>query len=141
MLARRHLLRITASHAATCDGDEDAVHQMRVALTHLRTCILFFSPMVKDPDRADIRKDLKWLNRQLGVVRDLDVAIGRINATSRAKDLPRFALWSRKRTEQHRALARTLRSARYRRLINSTAEWIETRSLVDANRRRFRTGP
>lgn len=128
IVARRHLLRLTDNHAATCDGDEDALHQMRVALTHLRTCILFFSPMVKDPHHAEVRHELKWLNKQLGLVRDLDVAIGRIEATSQAKELPRFASWKDKRTQGHRALARTLQSARYRRLIESTSEWIESGS-------------
>jgi len=126
IVAGRHLSKLTDNHAATCDGDEDGLHQMRLALTHLRTCILFFSPMVKDADRADIRGELKWLNRQLGLVRDLDVAIGRIEATSQTKQLPRFALWKAKRTQGHRTLTRTLQSARYRRLIKATSEWIES---------------
>ena len=127
IVARRHLARLAETHAATCDGDEDALHRMRVALTHLRTCIRFFSPMLEDPDHAHIRDELKWLNRQLGMVRDLDVAIGRIEA-SQAKELPRFAAWKDKRTESHRALARNLQSARYRRLIESTSKWIESGS-------------
>src|SRR5690349_8785727 len=90
IVARRHLSKLTENHAATCNGDEDALHRMRVALTHLRTCILFFSPMVEDPHRAHIRDEWKWLNRQLGMVRDLDVAIGRIEATGHAKDLALF---------------------------------------------------
>jgi CHAD domain-containing protein len=126
VVARRHLSRLAETHAATCDGDEDALHQMRVALTHLRTCILFFSPMVEGPDHAHIKNELRWLNRQLGMVRDLDVAIGRIEATSQAKDLPRFAAWRDKRTQSHLALAHILQSARYRRLIESTSKWIES---------------
>jgi len=126
VVARRHLLNLTENHTATCEGDEDALHRMRVALTHLRSCILFFSPMVEDPDHAAIRDELKWLNRQLGKVRDLDVAIGRIEATSQAQDLPRFAAWKDKRARGHRALARILQSARYRRLIESTSIWIES---------------
>jgi len=59
------------------------------------------------------------------MVQDLDVAIGRIEATNQAKDLPRFASWKDKRTQGHRALARILQSARYRRLIESTSKWIE----------------
>jgi CHAD domain-containing protein len=128
IVARRHLLRLAENHAATCDGDEDALHHMRVALTHLRTCIRFFSPMIEDPERAHIRDELKWLNRQLGMVRDLDVAIERIEATRQAKDLPGFAAWKEKRTQSHRALARILQSARYRRLIVSTSKWIESGS-------------
>ena len=125
VVARRHLLRLTETHAETCAGDEDALHQMRVALTHLRACILFFSPMVEDPDCAPIKDGLKWLNRRLGAVRDLDVAIGRIETARSGKELPLFTLWKQKRTRKHRALARTLQSARYRRLIKSTSEWIE----------------
>ena len=62
------------------------------------------------------------------MVRDLDVAIGRIEATSQATDLPSFASWKDKRTQGHRALARILQSARYRRLIESTSKWIESGS-------------
>jgi CHAD domain-containing protein len=126
IVARRHLLSLVENHAATCDGNEDGLHRMRVALTHLRSCILFFSPLVEDTDRADISSELKWLNRKLGKVRDLDVAIGRIEATSQAKDLPYLASWKDKRTQGHRALARNLQSARYRRLIQSTSKWIES---------------
>jgi CHAD domain-containing protein len=144
IVARRHLSRLTENHAATCDGDEDALHRMRVALTHLRTCILFFSPMVDDPHRTHIRDELKWLNRQLGKVRDLDVTIGRIEATSQAKDLPRLASWKDKRTQGHHALARMLQSARYRRLIQSTSEWIESGSWstrTDENAEQARMTP
>jgi CHAD domain-containing protein len=126
IVARRHLERLSANHTATCSGDQDALHQMRVALTHLRTCVRFFSPMVEDPARAEITDELKWLNKQLGVVRDLDVAIGRIETTTKTQDSPRFASWKEKRTKGHRALARTLRSARYRRLLKSTSKWIES---------------
>jgi CHAD domain-containing protein len=125
VVARRHLLRLTETHAETCAGDEDALHRMRVALTHLRACILFFSPMIQDSDCTPVRDELKWLNRQLGVVRDLDVAIGRIEAARSGKELPPFTLWKQKRTRKHRALARTLQSARYRRLIEATSKWIE----------------
>ena len=59
-------------------GDLTALHQMRVALTHLRTAILFFSPMVEDAIRDEIRDELKWLNGELGAVRDLDVAVERV---------------------------------------------------------------
>jgi CHAD domain-containing protein len=126
IVARRHLEKLSANHAATCDGDQDGLHQMRVALTHLRTCIRFFSPMVEDSARADIRDELRWLNKQLGVVRDLDVAIGRIETTKGMQDLPRFVSWKEKQTKGHRALAHTLQSVRYRRLVESTSQWIES---------------
>src|SRR5271154_1319462 len=71
VVARRHLDALNANHAATCNSDPGALHQMRVALTHLRTAILFFSPMVHDAVRDEVRDELKWLNSELGAVRDL----------------------------------------------------------------------
>src|SRR6476661_8602841 len=85
VVARRCLENLTANHPATCRGDPGALHQMRIALTRLRTAILFFSPMVDDPERARIRDELKWLNAQLGSVRDLDVAIERLKAADKQK--------------------------------------------------------
>jgi len=41
VVARRYLRDLTANHAATCDGDPKALHAMRIALTHLRTAIVF----------------------------------------------------------------------------------------------------
>ena len=48
IIARRALGDLAANHEATCKGDPVSLHQMRIALTHLRTAILFFAPMVSD---------------------------------------------------------------------------------------------
>jgi CHAD domain-containing protein len=126
LVARRYLGDLTANHQAACGGEPDALHQMRIALTHLRTAILFFSPMVADSQRAQIRHELKWLNAHLGAVRDLDVAIDRLRTISKpSPSTPYFRSWTGKRADSHRLLARALQSARYRRLIKTTAEWIE----------------
>jgi CHAD domain-containing protein len=128
IVARRTLKDLNANHEATCKGDATAVHQMRIALTHLRTAILFFSPMVDDPKRDQVRDELKWLNGELGLLRDLDVAIERIEAAN-AKQLqpvPDFQAWYQKRAAAHRQLSRALRSTRYRRLIEHSSSWIES---------------
>src|SRR5262249_57068372 len=82
IIARRHLNAVVAQHEGTCSGDPDALHQIRIALTSLRTAIRFFSPMIDDAMRPQVWAELKWLNSQLGMVRDLDVAIERIVAAS-----------------------------------------------------------
>jgi CHAD domain-containing protein len=109
-------------------GDPESLHQMRIALTRLRTALSFFSPMVADSKRKQVRRELKWLNAQLGAVRDLDVTIERIRAIN--KQQPKAACndpsWDAQRTASHRQLARVLRSARYRRLVESTSRWIES---------------
>jgi CHAD domain-containing protein len=124
VVARRCLENLTANHEATYRGDPGALHQMRIALTRLRTAILFFSPMVDDPKRALIRDELKWLNAQLGSVRDLDVAIERLKAAGK-EAMSDYEHWNQKRADSHRHLARALRSARYRRLIESIFGWVE----------------
>ena len=126
IVAQRYLADLTANHHATCKGDPSALHQMRVALTRLRTVIVFFSPMVADSRRTPIRNGLKWLNAHLGAVRDLDVAIERLGtADKRPKAAPYRRSWGDKRADSHSLLAQALQSARYRRLIKDTSIWIE----------------
>jgi CHAD domain-containing protein len=126
IVALRYLGDLTANHDATCKGDPVALHQMRVALTRLRTVIVFFSPMVADSQRTPIRDGLKWLNAHLGAVRDLDVAIERLGAVDkRPKAVLYRRSWGDKRADSHSLLAQALQSARYRRLIKDTSTWIE----------------
>jgi CHAD domain-containing protein len=127
IVARRYLGDLTANHEAACKGEPVAVHQMRIALTHLRTAILFFSPMVVDAEQARIKRELKWLNTHLGIVRDLDVAIERLQAADkrRPQAISDYRPWTVKRTDSYRSLARALRSTRYRRLVKSISDWIE----------------
>lgn len=127
VVARRHLDALKANHAATCNGDPPALHEMRVALTHLRSAILFFSPMVHDAVRDEVRDELKWLNSELGAVRDLDVAVDRVKSVGRKGPEVMAALnsWNEKRAEGHRQLTRMLNSVRYRWLVDQSAGWIE----------------
>ncbi len=128
IIARRHLAAVLAQHDGTCQGDPEALHQIRIALTHLRTAIRFFSPMVDDALRPKVWAELKWLNSQLGMVRDLDVAIERVVAETgdELAVIAELQHWDEKRAESHRLLARTLQSARYRRLVEQTSSWIES---------------
>ncbi|MCK1621462.1 CHAD domain-containing protein [Bradyrhizobium sp. 159] len=128
IIARRHLDAVLAQHDGTCRGDPDALHQIRIALTHLRTAIRFFSPMVDDALRPNVWAELKWLNSQLGMVRDLDVAIERLVAETgdELAVIAELRHWDEKRAESHRLLARALQSARYRRLVEQTSAWIES---------------
>jgi CHAD domain-containing protein len=127
IVARRHLDALNANHEATGNGDPNALHQMRIALTHLRTAILFFSPMVHDDVRDEVRDELKWLNGELGGVRDLDVAVDRIKSLDKKRPQAVAAIgsWDEKRAAGHQHLARMLNSVRYRWLIDQTSGWIE----------------
>jgi len=132
IIARHCLTNLAANHPATCEGDPAALHRMRIALTRLRTAIVFFSPMIADRQLPQIRRELKWLNTHLGMVRDLDVAVERLPAAGNGE---RSALQSRVR-DDHARLARTLRSARYRRLVDGTSTWVENGSWSTTRRKR-----
>src|ERR1700737_5381606 len=108
IIAGRHLGDLTASQEATCRGDSEALHQMRLALTRLRTAILFFSPMIDDARRAPIKDELKWLNSQLGTVRDLDVAMERLKAGNKLRQQATayYRSWNERRAETQRRLDR-----------------------------------
>src|SRR5215475_13703230 len=138
VLAGRYLKDLIANHEATCQGDAEALHQMRISLTHLRAAILFFSPMVDDPMGDQIRNDLKWLNGELGPLRDLDVAIEAIKAANhkRPQAIPHLEAWQDKRENAQRVLSRSPRSARYRSLIKRTSGWIESGRWATTKRKR-----
>jgi len=129
MTARRCIEDLTVNQVATCRGDPAALHRMRIALTRLRTAISFFSPIVADAQRAQIRRELKWLNACLGAVRDLDVAIERLgNRRNAVGGNTRLSALDREVRDGHTKLARALRSTRYRRLVNGTSAWVESGS-------------
>ena len=126
IIAQRALAQLAANHAATRAGDTVALHQMRIALTQLRTAIVFFSPMVEDAQRQPIRAELKWLNGHLGCARDIDVAMERLGDVDFEQPAAGdHHAWRVKHRDIHRQLARALGSARYRRLIQQTADWID----------------
>jgi len=127
-VASHYLGDLTAQHRASCEGNADALHQMRLALTRLRTAIAFFSPMVAGPQQMRLKDELRWLNAHLGAVRDIDVAIERLNEVNKRRSQAENKLWSRERADKQRNLTRVLRSVRYRRLVKSISDWIENGS-------------
>jgi len=57
----------------------DSVHQMRVAARRLRSTLRTFAPLLL-PEAADpLRAELKWLASELGVIRDTEVMISRLD--------------------------------------------------------------
>jgi CHAD domain-containing protein len=126
-IVRACLDDLTANRQATCGGDHDALHEMRVALTRLRTAIAFFSPMIDDSEWVRLKRELKWLNALLGATRDMDVAVGRLQQVSERQPdaLSSYQSWTEKCADSHRRLAHALRSDRYRRLIKNTSHWVD----------------
>jgi inorganic triphosphatase YgiF len=55
--------------------DDEAIHQFRVALRRLRAIVSAYRNLVDDDVQAVISIDLRWMQRQFGPARDLDVLI------------------------------------------------------------------
>jgi CHAD domain-containing protein len=55
--------------------DDEAIHQFRVALRRLRAIVSAYRHLVNDDVQAMISIDLRWMQRQFGPARDLDVLI------------------------------------------------------------------
>jgi CHAD domain-containing protein len=109
-------------------GDDEDVHQARVAARRLRSDLRTFRSIV-DPERAGaLREELRWLGGELGVVRDADVLLDRLRAqaaTLPATDTrPATALLRRlegERDAARAALRRAYDGGRYVRLLDDLA--------------------
>lgn len=100
---------------AVADGDADALHRMRIALTRLRTALRFFAPAIDSGDWTILQKQAAWLSRRAGAARDIDVALQHQNGTA-CRTTQR---WRRQRQVQYERLGAAIRSVRYRRFIVS----------------------
>jgi inorganic triphosphatase YgiF len=143
------LHHVAANEPAVRMQDAEGVHQMRVGLRRLRAAIAVFSDLLDDDESARIAGELKWLGRELGPARDLDVYVtGNIKPLRRT--LPRkrglAALQSELDAQRAGAFGRArkaVESARYRALVLDTLGWIEggewtasTDELITVRRRR-----
>ncbi|MGP8123975.1 MAG: CHAD domain-containing protein [Xanthobacteraceae bacterium] len=131
LIALRCLESMVIHQDATARGELAALHQMRIAITCLRTAVSFFSPMVAGEQWTRLKQELKWLNGHLGAARDLDVVVGQLHADGDGKRLTRKLTdtWS----ASHARVAKALRSDRFRRLIENGAEWIQRGQWRDNN--------
>ncbi|NES26744.1 CHAD domain-containing protein [Micromonospora terminaliae] len=65
-------------HAGALGGDEDAVHDMRVAVRRLRSTLRTFRGLWDRAESEAVRAELRWLGAQLGPVRDVQVMAARL---------------------------------------------------------------
>ncbi len=79
--------RLLAADPVAREGDDtEGVHQARVAVRRLRSQLTTFSPILQRDAIARLVRDLRWLGRSLGSVRDLDVLRARLVDTVRQFD-------------------------------------------------------
>lgn len=127
---------IKAHQARARAGDAEAVHQIRVGITRLRASVAFFAPVVADAQWLRLKREIAWLNGSLGAARDSDVVLDWARRQ-------RYRAWVRtvigeleqRRMQDHRRLARGLRSARMKRLVASMARWVRQGAWLERYKR------
>lgn len=121
--------RLIAHDAAARLGEGvQGVHQARVATRRLRSNLGTFAPVLRAAPTAALVRDLRWLGRALGTVRDLDVLRERISndvlvldPLARGDGMILIEVIDAERASAATALATVLASKRYRLLCASLA--------------------
>ena len=122
-----------------CGDDPEYVHDMRVAIRRARAAAKLYGDYFRPKTIRRIRKGLQRTARALGAVRDLDVAILRLERferqSSRNADLrATLTQWRAQRSAAHAQLQAWLSSQRYERFL---AEWHTFCTMPGKGVRRF----
>lgn len=84
-IIRHNLGHLIANEPVARDGrDPEGVHQVRLALRRLRSALAVFGALLPTELRGQLKNEIKWLARELGPARDLDVLLVEILAPVRA---------------------------------------------------------
>ncbi|MGG7056383.1 CHAD domain-containing protein [Nitrosomonas sp. ANs5] len=112
------------------DADVEYLHQMRVALRRFRSALNTFSQTVSGDEVTAIRKELKWLFRQLNPARDWDILVTEtlpdiISHFPDQAGLPLIRQHCQKLRQQYNTAARKrISSRRYTRLMLDILIWL-----------------
>jgi CHAD domain-containing protein len=142
---REHFAELQLRDVAVRTAQGDGVHKMRVATRRLRSTLATFRPYLDGTRWEDARSELKWIGRQIGAVRDLDVLHERL--LTEIDDLdpllvvgPVRARLRRELGVRHQdaevALADALRSERYLTLLEELASLLDDPPLTGRARRK-----
>ena len=128
-------LRLMLNDPHTRLGDEDAVHQMRVAARRMRSDLRTFGPLVEAGWAEALVAELKWVADALGEVRDLDVMQGRLRKAGGGMEDslgPLFESMDVKHDVARDRLIEALRSSRYTDLLDGLVEAGHSPVLTEA---------
>jgi triphosphatase len=130
--------QIVANEPAMCAGKAEALHQMRIGLRRLRGAIVLFAGIVGDDKLKMLKAELKWITRELGPARELDVfaadVLGPLREaqTEAARLAAAHDAFEEKRAAAYRKAAAAIQSGRFRAAILDVVEWVETRAWTEA---------
>jgi triphosphatase len=114
--------------------DPEGVHQMRVGVRRARAALALFEPLLPAERLRFFRSELRWLARELGAARDLDVFTRGLLAEI---EVPRarYAALERLRSEAvalraecYEDVRACIGSRRYARLVLELGSWISARA-------------
>ena len=130
---RREVRSLEANEALVKDGfDAEGVHQLRVSARRLRSEIRAMRRVLPRQPWRDLAEDLGWMGAALGALRDLDVLSDLFDehlvAGTELNAEVRVAL-GRRRARREDAVADTLRSSRYARLVRQIGALAEDPGL------------
>lgn len=92
-IVRSCLDQLRANEAAIHESEDDeAIHQFRVAIRRFRATIGAYRELIDDGAHAAMSIDLRWLQRQFGPARDLDVLIAETLVPMQARLLGQTAV-------------------------------------------------
>jgi inorganic triphosphatase YgiF len=128
------LEQVLVNQAPAYRGDDvEGVHQMRVGVRRMRSALRLFRPVLPRDERRPLERELRWLARELGAVRDLDVfVVERLDpllvarSGDKALELLRETAEEQRRSH-HERLRRSLDSPRYTRLVLELGRWLARR--------------
>ena len=113
--------------------DPEGVHQMRVGVRRARAALALFEPLLPEDRVRFFRSELRWLGRELGTARDLDVFMSGI-LTDSAQYRAGRAAFERLRAEAmalhaecYEGVRACIESRRYARLVLELGGWIHAR--------------
>ncbi|MBN7763637.1 CHAD domain-containing protein [Nitratireductor aquibiodomus] len=139
------LSQITANIEAVrqCD-DPEGPHQLRIGLRRLRSALALFAHEIASPEEAapGLSEEARWLGREVGRLRDLDVVLNDIARPYFALDghahgaAPVLGTLERHAKEIRNDLRQILCGERVGDFLLSLSEFIETASWKDDHRKK-----
>lgn len=79
-----HARHLVLADVAVRRGLDDSVHQLRVAARRLRSVLRTFEPLLDAGWARSLEEELRWLAAEMGVVRDTEVLMARLDAHAAA---------------------------------------------------------
>jgi CHAD domain-containing protein len=116
-------------------ADDDAVHQMRVAVRRIRSVLRVYGRLLDRDRTGPLDAELRWLAAGLGTVRDLEVLRGRF--ADRIDELGQqrpgwLDMMARQQSAAHARLIKTLRAQRYFSLLDALERFVADPPLAGA---------